>query len=60
MVYRCCMTTLAPIDTSCSLSEVTVRLVTNLEVARWQSLVDQHHCLGFRGIVGERIYQVAE
>lgn len=60
MVYRCCMTTLAPIDTSCSLSEVTVRLVTNLEIARWQSLMDQHHYLGFRGFVGERIYQVAE
>lgn len=53
------MTTL-PTDTSIPLSEVIVRLVTNQEIARWQSLMNQHHYLGFRGFVGERVYQVAE
>lgn len=36
-----------------------VRLVGH-EVARWQTLLDQHHYLGFPGFVGERLYQVAE
>ena len=37
-----------------------MRLVTGHEVARWQTLMDQHHYLGFPGFVGERLYQVAE
>ena len=47
-------------DPSIPLAEVTVRLVTPQEVARWQALMHQHHYLGFRGFVGERLYQVAE
>ncbi|MCL5971504.1 MAG: DUF4338 domain-containing protein, partial [Firmicutes bacterium] len=45
---------------SFSLAEVTVRLVTSNEVARWQTLMARHHYLGFPGFVGERLYQVAE
>lgn len=43
-----------------SLAEVTVRLVTSNEVARWQTLMARHHYLGFPGFVGEHLYQVAE
>jgi len=53
------MTTVST-DTSFPLAEVTVRLVTGHEVARWQALMDQYHYLGFPGFVGERLYQVAE
>ncbi|MHB1956130.1 MAG: ISAs1 family transposase [Sulfobacillus sp.] len=53
------MTTVSP-DTAFPLAEVTVRLVTHHEVARWQALMAQHHYLGFPGFVGERLYHVAE
>ncbi len=36
-----------------------MRLVTGHEVARWQTLMDPDHYLGFPGFVGERLYQVA-
>ena len=42
------------------LAQMTVRLVTRDEVARWQTLMACHHYLGFPGFVGERLYQVAE
>lgn len=47
-------------DTSLPLNEVIVRLVAAHEVGRWQTLMAQHHDLGFPGFVGERIFQVAE
>ncbi len=59
MVYSSRMNTLST-ATSFPLSEVTVRLVTSDEVARWQALMARHHYLGFPGFVGERLYQVAE
>ena len=53
------MTTVSP-DTSFPLAEVTLRLVTHHEVARWWALMAQHHYLGFSGLVGERLYHAAE
>ncbi len=53
------MTTLST-DTSFSLAEVSVRLATGHEVARWQTLTAKNHYWGIPGFVGERLYQIAE
>ncbi|HBQ93746.1 MAG TPA: hypothetical protein DD856_00415, partial [Sulfobacillus sp.] len=41
-------------------SRLTVRLVRSDERERWRTLMAQHHYLGFRGLVGESLYYVAE
>ena len=43
------------------LAEVSVRPVTDrAESARWDALMSRHHYLGFRGLVGGGVRQVAE
>ena len=43
------------------LREVTVRRITDrAETARWDLLMERHHYLGFRGLVGGGVRQVAE
>lgn len=41
-------------------SRLTVRLVRPDERERWRTLMARHHYLGFRGLVGESLYYVAE
>ena len=41
-------------------SHLTVRLVRPDERERWRMLMARHHYLGFRGLVGESLYYVAE
>ena len=41
-------------------SRLTVRLVRTDERDRWRTLMAQYHYLGFRGLVGESLYYVAE
>jgi hypothetical protein len=40
--------------------ELTVRVIEPGELARWQAVMQAHHYLGFRRLVGERLYQIAE
>lgn len=43
------------------LRQVAVRRVTDRgESSRWDLLTERHHCLGFRGLVGGGVRQVAE
>ncbi len=41
-------------------SRLTVRLVRTDERERWRTIMAQYHYLGFRGLVGESLYYVAE
>ena len=40
--------------------DIQVRLVSSEEESRWQSLMQEHHYLGFKRVFGERLSYVAE
>jgi hypothetical protein len=47
-------------DLNLALKRVSVRLIKSTEANNWDSLMSQHHYLGFRCLVGETLKYIAE
>lgn len=43
-----------------SLDQLSVRLIREDELGAWKQLMREHHYLGFRAVVGESLFYVAE